>query len=215
MSHMFNCLLTKGDFLSKTTINTIKTTLSHYLRVDSCLVRFRFSANTLLQTWHLKDCIWNLFMCLWSFFLWLKVFSHPGMSHWHSWQSLMWYFKSWFLLKTVLHVGHFVSSSTPVPQSSLFCWALSFQSCFNKGQCKGISTMIAKLSILVKIPLCCCNCIYNTNSFSRVVYKESLLLELCCTWDKFGNAMILFRILTKPVNKGFFPFPGKPSSFII
>ena len=114
-----------------------------HLWVHLCLFKFLFSANTLLQTSHLKHWRWDLFLCLSSFFLWLKSLLHPGMSHSHSWQSFMWYLKSFILLKTVLQVGHFISSSTPISRSSLCFCAFSFQSCFKKGKCKCISTVFA------------------------------------------------------------------------
>lgn len=108
--------------------------LNFHFLVHLRLFKFLFSASFTFKTLEMK-----LVLVPFKLFLVVKKFPTPRNVTF----TFLAVLKSLLLFKTVLHVGHFMSSSTPVSRSSLCLCTFSFQFCFKKGQCKCISIVFA------------------------------------------------------------------------
>ena len=138
--------------------------------VHLCLFKFLFSANTLLQTSHLKHWRWNLFLCLSSFFA-VKTFPTPR--------------NVTFTFLAVFHVVLKVFASL----KDCFCmwdisWPLVLPSSpvLRKASVNAYPLCLRCVSLLV----CCCDSIYNSNWQFCSIFSNS-----CHTFFLYKNTQRL------------------------
>ena len=149
-----------------------------HLWVHLCLFKFLFSANTLLQTSHLKHWRWDLFLCLSSFFLWWKSPTSRNVT-----------FTFLAVFYVILEVFHSLKdfcrwgmSCPPVhPYLGLPCISVLFPSSpvLRKASVNAYPLCLQCVSLLVKIPVCCCNSIKISNVQFCSLFSNSSLIFFC------------------------------------